>query len=641
GGLLALLLAGCGGADSGSPSSAVAVKAESVAPDVLRVESRVQPADARQDISPVKSRAVSIAPAPTQVMLGVLDKAKASTAVPSDGAREVGVARALAQTSTMAATSAQLHWQATPIGGQTAAISFSAQDAQGLRLGVQVGQLPGSAMLRVYSQASKTQVFELSGHEILQSIDRNVAAGDHSDAAHTWWTPEFGTAEVTLEIEVPPGTPADAVRIAVPRLIHIYEPLELPPQGSEVAKDVGDADACEQDATCDANFSGTGNAVARMLFVRGDGAFVCTGTLLNDTDSSGAPYFLSAAHCISTQTAASSLQTDWFFRSPSCNARVLSNERVRRLRGAQLLYASNTNDSSFMLLNDAPPANALYAGWDATPQQVGAQLVGLHHAGGDLLKISYGTIDGYSSCTGVSSNGDFSCTRSDATSGTNLRVRWSSGSTEGGSSGSGLFYRQGNTSYLVGTLSGGSASCFNPTAFDYYSRFDLQFRDALRFWLNPAATGTGPAGRTAVYRFFNASTGAHFFTTSVGERDYVASTLREFAYEGPVFYAYPGNFPGQNPVYRFYNPQTRAHFYTISLEERDQVVRTLPAFQYEGISWSAQTLPGNGSVPIYRFFNGQTGTHFYTVSGQERNIVVNEFPAYNFESIGYYAWTMP
>ena len=642
GGLLALLLAGCGGADSGS--TAAAAKAEPAATpqqQVLRVESRMQPAEARQDVSPVKSRAVTVAPTPTRIALGPLANAKAAGAVAPDTAREVGIVRPLDPTATMTATGSQLQWQATPAGGLIAAISFSAEDAKGLRLGVQVGQLPGSAMLRVYSQARRADVFELSGHEIQQVIDRNVAAGDASDAGRTWWTPDFGAAEVTLEVELPPGTPADALHIAVPRLVHIYEQLELPPEGSTTAKDVGDADSCQRDANCDTNFRDTGNAVARMLFVRGSSAFVCTGTLLNDAINSGAPYFLSAAHCISSQTVASSLQTDWFFRSPSCNARVLSNERVRRLRGAQLLYASATSDSSFMLLNDVPPANALYVGWDASQQAIGEQAVGLHHPSGDLLKISYGTINGFSSCSSVASNGTFNCSPSDAASGNDLRVNWTFGSTEGGSSGSGLFYREGNSSYLIGTLSGGSASCANTSAFDYYSRFDLQFAAALRFWLNPATTGTGPAGRTAVYRFYNASTGAHFYTTSAGERDYVVSTLREFTYEGPVFYAYPGSVAGQSPIYRFYNARTRAHFYTISADERDFVVRSNPSFQYEGISWSAQTLPGNGSVPIYRFYNGTTGTHFYTISAEERNGVAGGNAFYNFEGIGYYAWTQP
>ncbi len=648
GSLLALLLAGCGGADSGGELStaaaptAAAASASSPAPEVLRVEARVQPADAKQDVSPVKSRSIAVAPTPARIALGALPDAKqTAAAAPVNGARQVGVARAIEPTATIAATAGQWQWQATPVGGLIAAISFHATDAKGLRLGVRIGQLPGSAMLRVYSQDDRAQVFQLSGTEVLQSIDRNVAAGDSSDAAHTWWTPDFGSDEVTLEVELPPGTPADALQLSVPQLSHIFVQLELPTADAAAAKDVGDSDACQRDVNCDANFAGTGNAVARMLFVRDGSAYLCTGTLLNDTNSSGAPYFLSAAHCISSQAVASSLQTDWFFRSPSCNVRALSNERVRRMRGAQLLYANAASDSSFMLLNDVPPANALYAGWDASEQTVGAQAVGLHHPSGDLLKISYGTINGFSSCTSVSSSGTFSCNASDATNGTDLRVNWTAGSTEGGSSGSGLFYRANNSSYLIGSLSGGTASCSNRSGSDYYSRFDTQFRSALRFWLSPASTGPGPAGRTAVFRFYNATTGAHFYTTSESERDYVRAQLREFAYEGPVFYAYPANFAGQSPVYRFYNAKTRAHFYTISADERDLVVRSNPAFQYEGISWSAQTLPGFGSVPIYRFYKDISGTHFYTVSAAERNVVIDGNPSYRFEGIGYYAWTTP
>ena len=642
GGLLALLLAGCGGADPGSASSAAAAKIEPPAPEILRVESRLQPADARQDVSPVKTRAVSVAPTPARVSLDALSDAKqAAAAAPVNGARQIGIARALEQTATIAATRAEWQWQATPIGGLVAAISFHAADAKGLRLGVRIGELPGSAMLRVYSQADRTQVFQLSGTEILQAIDRNVAAGDDSDAAHTWWTPDFGSAEATLEVELPPGTPADALQLSVPQLSQTFVQLELPAAGDAAAKDVGDSDSCQNDANCDPNFAGTGDSVARMLFIKGGNGYLCTGTLLNDANNSGAPYFLSAAHCISSQTVASSLQTDWFYRSPSCNVRALSNERVRRLRGAQLLYASAASDASFMLLNDVPPPNALYVGWDATTQTLGSKAVGLHHPSGDLLKISYGTINGFASCTSVSSDGTFSCNASDANSGNDLRVNWTLGSTEGGSSGSGLFYRSGNSSYLVGILSGGTASCSNRSGSDYYARFDLQFRSALRLWLAPASTGPGPAGRVAVFRFYNASTGAHFYTPSPSERDYVVARLPEFAYEGPVFYAYPPNFAGESSVYRFYNAVTRAHFYTISDAERDYVVRNNPQFQYEGISWSAQTLPGNGSVPVYRFYNATSGTHFYTVSAADRNTLVNVNPSYNFEGVGYYAWTTP
>ncbi len=42
----------------------------------------------------------------------------------------------------------------------------------------------------------------------------------------------------------------------------------------------------------------------------------------------------------------------------------------------------------------------------------------------------------------------------------------------------------------------------------------------------------------ALFRFFNSTTGAHFYTISVDERDHVRATLPQFAYEGVAFYVY-------------------------------------------------------------------------------------------------------
>src|SRR5439155_2658070 len=58
---------------------------------------------------------------------------------------------------------------------------------------------------------------------------------------------------------------------------------------------------CEVDASCYPN--SLNNAVGRILF-NDNGEFVCTGTLLNDRAQDFAPYFLTANHCVSTQTIA-------------------------------------------------------------------------------------------------------------------------------------------------------------------------------------------------------------------------------------------------------------------------------------------------------------------------------------------------
>ncbi len=623
---VAALLAGCGGGES----SEVATTAKT--DTITAVEGRMLPETAVQDVSPVKSRSATTAPKAARVSLGELSMAKVEMSAPGTP-RLVGQARDVQATKSAAAMQSLWQWKSTAVGGKVAAISFNAEGAYGLRLGVLVKQLPGSATVRVYTQSAPDKVFQISGQAILQLIERNQAAGDQSDAARTWWTPDTGEGEATLEVELPPGVAASALDIAVPQLSHIFENLSLPTaqeykEQVEAAK-INESDTCNLDANCYSDNAQERNAVARMLFTKDGGSYLCTGTLMNDTQNSFKPYFLTANHCISTQTVASSLETRWFYRSPSCNSGTLQSSTVRKTGGAQLLYASGNTDTAFMLLNDTPPGGTLFAGWSANTVAAGTSVVGLHHPSGDLLKISYGAVNSQANCQPTTGSG-FQCS---GTSGNYYRVSWSQGTTEGGSSGSALF--QGG--YVVGTLYGGSATCTNRSAYDYYGRFDVAYNAALKAWLNPAST-PAPA-RSAVYRFYNATTGAHFYTASAAERDFVIRTYPQFGYENIAFYAYPDASSGKDPVFRFYNPTSGAHFYSGSVAERDFVIANFPEFKYEVVSWYAQTGAGNGASPIYRFYNATTGAHFYTISAAERDFVIQVHKAFRYEGPMYYAWT--
>jgi len=63
------------------------------------------------------------------------------------------------------------------------------------------------------------------------------------------------------------------------------------------------------------------NAVARIIFTRDGSSYACSGTLVADTDTASVvPYFLTANHCISTQTSASTMQSYWFYRSSACGS---------------------------------------------------------------------------------------------------------------------------------------------------------------------------------------------------------------------------------------------------------------------------------------------------------------------------------
>ena len=623
------LLAGCGGS-----GTEVVTTSSSAAPLVLQIDGRVQPASADQGVASIKSRNALGAPTPARVTLDALASSKTEALAGGVGPRQVGVSRDVMATKAAVQTLQQLKWTTAANGVRVAAISFTAQGAHGLRLGVVAKQLAPGTLLRVYSQTNPGNVFQISGQEVLQRIQMNAQAGDTSQNGQTWWTPDLGSDEVTLEVELPPGVSEEAMDISVPRVSHIFENLSVPTEDELTAK-INESASCQLDATCYDAYANQRNAVARMMFTSDGNSYVCTGTLLNDSQSSGTPYFLTANHCISTQAEATSLQTDWFYRAPTCNSRTLSDATTQRVNGAALLYASASTDTALLKLNDTPPTGAYFAGWDATVAEAGLSVVGLHHPRGDLLKFSMGTISGQTACFPTSET-QFSC---DGTTGNYYRVTWSQGTTEGGSSGSALFK---GGSQVIGTLYGGSSSCTATTSPEYYGRFDVAFNAALKNWLSPS-TGQPPVvstgNRVPVYRFYNGTAGAHFFTASPAERDNTLKNFPVFAYEGVAFYAQAVTLTGNSPVYRFYGSRGGAHFYTISAAERDAVVASNSDFKYEGVAWFASTSAAAGGTPLYRFYQPAKGVHFYTISAAERDYIIANSPSYRYEGIGYYAWT--
>ena len=195
----------------------------------------------------------------------------------------------------------------------------------------------------------------------------------------------------------------------------------------------------------------------------GGNSYLCTGTLLNNRAADGIPYFLSGYHCpvFRRRLSSSTLTTDWFYRSSACNSGTLSPAARTLTGGAVLLYGASATDTSFMRLNNAPPPGVVFAGWSSSQPALGMAVLGLHNPSGDLQKYSIGSTAGFASCT-VSTFPPL--LRVDPRSCESPPLsRWSSGTTEGGSSGSGLFMTSNGNRYLIGQLHGGSSSCLNPS----------------------------------------------------------------------------------------------------------------------------------------------------------------------------------
>src|SRR5690606_12911430 len=129
-----------------------------------------------------------------------------------------------------------------------------------------------------------------------------------------FWTPATDGETQAIEIAIPAGTDPATLRVSAPQLSHL---LTNSRRNFKILEKIGESESCNVDVACRVNDLGPAfvrakDAVAHMVFVKGGDAYICTGTLLNDTvPVTQVPWFYSAHHCISTQTVASTLNTYW------------------------------------------------------------------------------------------------------------------------------------------------------------------------------------------------------------------------------------------------------------------------------------------------------------------------------------------
>ena len=497
---LALVVAGCGGGSSSSSGDGGTTPTDPttpVTPTQPNLSERIEPFDtlAKSTEASAAASAQSAGggvlygqaakPSIRTVSLGapaasLLQKSTATATGNLEKAAEavqIGAKRDVAATATVAGLQSQLNWQPGSGGTQLAAIAFDSATAQGVRLGVWVKSLPAGAVLRFYG-ASGGEAVQVTGAELEAQAAQLRQSGADDQTVHTYWSPDFGGTQTVLEIQVPAGADVQQVQVAVPRLSHFTQSAA---QAQKSVDEKAGSGSCNVDLMCQPDYLAQGRSVARMTYTREDGlSYLCTGTLLNDATTSKTPYFLTANHCVSTQAQASTLITDWFYHSASCGSSTVSTDTRRLTKGSTLLYSTASTDTSFVQLNEAPPAGVVYAGsYFGAALSARSGIAGVHHPSGDMEKLSVGTLKGYGQC------GNGTCLDTDVSSGTFYGVNWQQGTTEGGSSGSALFYSIGSQRYVSGQLYGGNASCREPNGTDYYGRFDVSYKAKIKQWLNP------------------------------------------------------------------------------------------------------------------------------------------------------------
>jgi subtilisin-like proprotein convertase family protein len=289
------------------------------------------------------------------------------------------------------------------------------------------------------------------------------------------WTPPVPGDRAVLEVYFPAGAGDHDIHLTT--IGRGYR--DLLKAGAPVAAKSG---TCNNDVACPEgdDWRDEIRSVAGYSF---GGSLFCTGTLIMDAESTFRPFFLTAAHCGLDAGNAPSLVVFWNFESPTCGQQG-GGSLADNQSGAVWRAENAAVDMSLVELDDTPDDSfgVHYAGWDRLGS-VPSGSVGIHHPNGDEKAISFNTdalatIDSCIGTGGVNSHW--------------LVNNWEDGTTEPGSSGSGLW--DSVTHRLVGFLSGGSASCSNPGASDCYGKFSeawdgVDAASRLRDWLDPGDTG--------------------------------------------------------------------------------------------------------------------------------------------------------
>lgn len=290
----------------------------------------------------------------------------------------------------------------------------------------------------------------------VSSPDGKRVRGPYTDADNRehgqHWTPILYGDRALIELLVPEHKRA-FVELELTRVNQGYRDLADPWRFEK-------SGSCNVDVACPEGDAWRPEIASVAAYGTGASGIFCTGQLVNNTSGDLRPLFLTANHCRINSSNAPSVVTYFNYQQSTCRtpgsqaSGASGNGRLdQTISGATFLAGSNPgvngisgSDFSLMRLSSNPPSayGVSFAGWDR--RDIAPKFVaGIHHPNGEEKRISLSnrqtSVTDYANSAGT----------------THLRVpQWDVGTTEPGSSGSGLWNLERR---LVGVLSGGSAAC--------------------------------------------------------------------------------------------------------------------------------------------------------------------------------------
>ena len=363
-----------------------------------------------------------------------------------------------------------LDWTADADGRHSTEITFSADGAVSLRVAVQA-TLPHGASVQILDGAGQPR------GPAFTPADFQASGSPHAPL----WLPSVEGNTLTVQITLP-SKDAEGLRFTVTSVAHRFASVvpQSHPYGEGLCHDHVDL-ACVDSPLVHQ----TADALGKLEYEKEGSSWVCTGTLLNvsDTPNTYEPYILTANHCIATPAVAATVSMSWFWQGAICEdekydtspLRFYEREYDPRLTytdgGTELLATSAAHDATLLKANHFLPSGLTYAGWTTAIVRDDTSVFSVHHARGDFAKYAEGAVE-FTGLADVAGNFVFGA----------LFVGWSQGLTEPGSSGAGLF--DGGT--LVGVFSGGPDTCSTLGTSFIFGPF-RDFFPLVHQWIAPAS----------------------------------------------------------------------------------------------------------------------------------------------------------
>ena len=475
-------------------------------------------------------------------------------------------------------------WTTLPNGDKVWRMSYTSEGALSINFFFDVFWIPEGAKLYVYNN-EKTDIIRPFTHH-----------NNNPEEVLGTWLVEGDQA--WIEYYQPANVKGQA-KLTIGSVIHGYRTAET------YQKALNDSGACNHDVDCDITPPGADpygldtvkeniKKAAGML-VTGNTGF-CSGTLVNNTNNDGTPYFMTANHC--------GFSTGWAFRfnwrspNPSCGTFTNSTNGSfnQTVSGAVLRANSSQSDMALVEITDTSFFNnnpdVVWAGWNNSTTQTPNVNFGIHHPSGDIQKTCRD--DNGAVRQPVSFNGNPNTQMWYIT-------EWELGVTEPGSSGSGLFNEEGQ---LIGVLSGGAAACSgtnNNGQYDFYGRFGVAWdfgssaSSRVRDWLDPGDTGV-----TEVGQYPSLETYDNDARTSAGTND---ALLCNAGFTPDVTLINPGNLNLTSATVSYY----------------------LDAEPSTTVNWTGNLATGQSEIVANPVYNSLApGNHTFTIMVSNPNGVTDE-----------------